>query len=126
MEIKECKSHEYIMQEIKQKLVEITDKVQENYKKELSVYKYNYCSTQYLAELTINHIKILGMTVTEDKEYKNILSVSFDDRKLEVYIIDQSEFLYSLVKEEFTKFAETNKDSIKSLCFVKDFNLENS
>ena len=118
MEIKECKSTNIIRDEIKKLLIEISIKVCGNYKKELHVYS-DWCSDYYLGEVDINQIKIFGKVIFEDIQYKNILQVSFPDRKLEVKIIDQ--FLYPIVKEEFIKFVEENKDSIKSMCIIKNY-----
>lgn len=119
MEIKECKSSNSIIREIKQKLLEIGEKIKENYSVKLCTY---ICcrDTNILAQF--NERKIL---IFDTSFYVDMVKVSFyeinGERKLEITIIDPSEFLYSIVKEEFTKFAEMNKNSIRSVCFIKDF-----
>lgn len=119
MEIKECKSSNIIIQEIKQKMGEIKDKIKSNYSKELNIYGYSY--TQFLAETDIRKTKLFGWIIEETKEYKDIFAVNFHDRILQITISDASEFVYPLIKDEFTQFAELNKNSIKSICFIKDF-----
>lgn len=119
MEIKECKSSNLISQEIKQKMEEIKDKIKSNYNKKLKIYSWGYGQT--LAECTLIPFKIFEIEIDRYEDLKDIFGVRFYERKLEITIIDQSEFVYPLVKEEFTKFAENNKDSIRTVCFIKDF-----
>jgi len=122
MQIKECKSQDLIMKEIKQKLIEIIDKIKSDYKNDLIVYrKFPNWNTCYLAEITISQTKIFGKVIYEDKESKDILTVSLNGRELIINIIDPSEFIYPLAKEEFTKFAENNGNSIDTIIFTKDF-----
>jgi len=123
MEIKECKSSNIIIEEMKQKLTKIGEIVKSEYKKTLCVYHPDYWNgTHVLAQMEKEQIKLFNkIIIATHPYYKDMVRASFNERKLEITIMDSSEFLYPIVKEEFTKFSEENKNSIKSLCFVKDF-----
>jgi hypothetical protein len=118
MQIKECNSSEIVLRDIKQKLEEIKIRVQPNYKKELCTYQDFWCIVK-LAEKEIHEAKVFGFVIHRDIEYKDMVLLYFSNRELEIHIKDP--FIYGIVKEEFTEFAEINKGSLKSICFIKDY-----
>ena len=119
MEIKECRSQKFIFCAIKQKLEDILDLIEPDYKNELVVYKYNYGNTYYLAQSIIGQTKIFGIVIHEYRTPKDLAEVCIDEGILKVLIIDP--FLYPIMKKEFTDFAEIHKENIKKVNFIKDF-----
>ena len=120
MEIKECRSSNFILGAIKQKVIEMADKFRSYYKNELSYHCYIYSRhIIYVSENIVHETTIFGKVVYKNIEHRDILTIRLNDRNLEITIIDP--IIYSIVKEEFTKFAEDYKDDIKSICFLKDF-----
>lgn len=120
VEIKECKSSDFILRSVKTKILEINDKLRLYYKNELSFYTYPVVSeTIFVAENIQDNTTIFGKIIHTSIHYRDIFRVRFIDRNLEITIVDP--VIYPIVKEEFTKFVEEYKEDIKSVCFIKDF-----
>lgn len=119
MEIKECKNEDFILKVIKQTMIDIAEKVKSNYKNRLDVYRFLYDAYE-LAEAKTYEVKIFGITLEKTTIHTdNKLIVSYEDRILKVHIIDP--VICSIVRDEFTKLAETYENNIKTLCFEQDF-----
>jgi hypothetical protein len=67
----------------------------------------------------VKDIKIFGIKIDTYVSHESIITTSFYERILKITIED--ELVYNTVKEEFTKFAEINKNDIKSIHFIKNF-----
>jgi len=119
MEIKECRSHEFMFEAIKHKLECIKLKVETDYTNDLIIYKHECGSCWYLAQNIPGETKLFGIVVHKYKTPKNLVEVSLNDGILKVFIIES--FISYIVKKELTNFAEEYKENIKRVNFIKNF-----
>jgi len=115
MEIKECKSTNIILDEIRLIYKEICEKIKSNYTLELTTER-GWAS---ISQKEMINAKLFGIVIDKWTDYIDIVHTEFSNRDLKITIYDK--FVYEIVKEEITKYAEENKNSIKTLCFIRDF-----
>jgi ribosome biogenesis protein Nip4 len=122
MEIKECKSQDFILREIEILLNKIRYEFRDTYvPKNIEVRSVYWDTEKCISKVDISTPKIFGIKICEEKYYTDIVRVSFRDRELKVEIKENNKFLIELSKKYFKFFAHMNENSIKSLCFVEDF-----
>ena len=122
MEIKECKSSDFIIKEVEVVLNKILDEIKNTCPLDkLEVTSVYWDTIKNISKVNTCKQTIFGITIAENIYYEHLVCVSFKDRELKVEIKDPNEYLNFLLKEKFTEFATNNKNSIKSVCFITDF-----